>query len=163
MGLTTIFDAGTLKPKYELKKIIHFIKIQNIHSIKIFIFLKSRIFIQTKFIFLKIQNIHSNKIFIFLKPRIFIQTKYSFFKIQNIHSNKIFIFLKSRIFIQTKYSFFLKGPYRTGLGDKADIGGYLLTVLITAVTGRPTPAVNPVRIVALDLARLVDEPVGTPC
>merc|ERR1719309_721930 len=45
--------------------------------------------------------------------------------------------------------------------DKADIGGYLLTVLITAVTGRPTPAVNPVRIVALDLARLVDKPVGT--
>ena len=45
--------------------------------------------------------------------------------------------------------------------DKADIGGYLLTVLITAVTSGPTSAVNPVRIVALNLARLVDEPVGT--
>ena len=45
--------------------------------------------------------------------------------------------------------------------DKADIKGYLLAVLITAVTGRPTSAVNPVRIVALDLARLVDKPVGT--
>merc|ERR1712180_210077 len=43
----------------------------------------------------------------------------------------------------------------------ADILGYLLTVLITAVTGRPTSTVNPVRIVALDLARLVDKPVGT--
>merc|ERR1712002_975908 len=44
---------------------------------------------------------------------------------------------------------------------KADIGNYLLTVLITAVTGGPTSAVNPVRVVALDLARLVDKPVGT--
>merc|ERR1712180_446156 len=43
----------------------------------------------------------------------------------------------------------------------ADILGYLLTVLITAVTGRPTSAVNPVRVVALDLARLVDKSVGT--
>merc|ERR1711879_392753 len=45
--------------------------------------------------------------------------------------------------------------------DKGYIGGYLLAVLITAVTGRPTSAVNPVRVVALDLARLVDKPVGT--
>merc|ERR1719370_1459825 len=45
--------------------------------------------------------------------------------------------------------------------DTADIGNYLLAVLITAVTSGPTPAVNPVRIVALDLARLVDKPVGT--
>merc|ERR1719370_2005968 len=44
--------------------------------------------------------------------------------------------------------------------DTADIGNYLLAVLITAVTSGPTSAVNPVRIVALDLARLVDKPVG---
>merc|ERR1712180_196551 len=43
----------------------------------------------------------------------------------------------------------------------ADILGYLLTVLITAVTSGPTSAVNPVRVVALDLARLVDKSVGT--
>ena len=41
-------------------------KIQNIHSNKIFIFFK-------------IQSIHSKRLFIFLKYRIFIQTKYSFF------------------------------------------------------------------------------------
>ena len=45
--------------------------------------------------------------------------------------------------------------------DKADIKGYLLAVLITAVTGGPTSTVNPVRVVALDLARLIDKPVGT--
>ena len=39
------------RTKILVKKIIRFIKIQNIHSIKIFIFLKSRIFIQTKYSF----------------------------------------------------------------------------------------------------------------
>ena len=51
----------------------------------------TKIFVQKIIHFIKIQNIHSNKIFIFLKFRIFIQTKYSFFQIpeysfkQNIH------------------------------------------------------------------------------
>ena len=80
------------KTKILVKKIIHFIKIQNIHSIKIFIFLKSRIFIQ--------QNFH-------------------FFRIQNIHSKKVFIFFKSRLFIQKNIHFFKRGrrPYRPGLSD----------------------------------------------
>ena len=77
-----------------VQKIIHFIKIQKIHSKQIFIFLK-------------IQNIHSNK--------------YSFFfEIQNIHSKKLFIFIKSRIFIQKKYSFFSK----KALSPRARPGGY---------------------------------------
>ena len=101
------FWQGQTRTKIFVQIMIHFIKIQNIHSKQIFIFLK-------------IQNIHSNKIFIFLKSRIFIQKNYSFFqnpeysfkpnihffKNQNIHSKKLFIFLKSRIFIQRKYSFF---------------------------------------------------------
>ena len=43
-------DGGDIN-KILVKKIIHFIKIKNIQSIKIFIFLKSRIFIQTKYSF----------------------------------------------------------------------------------------------------------------
>ena len=50
-----------------VQKIIHFIKIQNVHSKQIFIFLK-------------VQNIHSKQIFIFLKSRIFIQKIIHFFK-----------------------------------------------------------------------------------
>ena len=42
---------GQTKTKILVQKIIHFIKIQNIHSNKIFIFLKFRIFIQTKYSF----------------------------------------------------------------------------------------------------------------
>ena len=74
------FWRGQTKSNIFIKKIIHFIKIQNIHSKQIVIFLK-------------IQNIHSRKLFIFLK-------------IQNIHSKQIFIFLKSRIFIQKIIHFF---------------------------------------------------------
>ena len=48
------FWRGQTRTKIFVQNIIHFIKIQNIHSNKIFIFFK-------------IQNIHSNKIFIFLK------------------------------------------------------------------------------------------------
>jgi len=50
---TTIFDAGKLKPKF-VQKIIHFIKIRNIHSKEIFMFSK-------------IQNFHSKQIFFFVK------------------------------------------------------------------------------------------------
>merc|ERR1711899_575798 len=53
------FCRGQTKTKISVQKIIHFIKI--------FIFLKSRILIQKNIHFFKIQNIHSNKIFIFLK------------------------------------------------------------------------------------------------
>ena len=54
------------RTKIFVQNIIHFIKIQNIHSKQIFIFFKSRIFIQKNYSF-------------FLKSRIFIQRKYSFF------------------------------------------------------------------------------------
>merc|ERR1711973_764691 len=70
--------------KILVKKIIHFTKIQNIHSIKIFIFLKSRIFIQTKYSF-------------FSNPEYSFKQNIHFSKIQNIHSNKIFIFLKRAV------------------------------------------------------------------
>ena len=60
------FWRGQTKVKIFIQKIIHFWKIQNIHSKQIFIFLN-------------IQNIHSKQIFIFLKSRIFIQKNYSFF------------------------------------------------------------------------------------
>ena len=78
------FWHGQTKTYILVQKIIHFIKIQNIHSKQIIIFLK-------------IQNVHLKQIFIFLKFRIFIQKNYSFFKIQNIHSNKIFISLKEAV------------------------------------------------------------------
>ena len=58
--------------KIFVQKIIHFIKIQNIHSKQIFIFFRNP-FIQINIHFLKIQNVHSKRIFIFCK-------------IQNIHS-----------------------------------------------------------------------------
>ena len=45
----TIFDGGKLKPEYLFKKIIYLFKI--IHSKQIFIFKKSRIFIQNKYSF----------------------------------------------------------------------------------------------------------------
>ena len=54
------------KTKMFIPEIIHFMKIQNIHSKQIFIFFKSRIFIQENYSF-------------FLKSQIFIQKKYSFF------------------------------------------------------------------------------------
>ena len=54
------------RTKIFVQNVIHFIKIQNIHSKQIFICLK-------------IQNIHSKEKIIFLKSRIFIQKKYSFF------------------------------------------------------------------------------------
>ena len=79
------FGRRQTKTKILVQKIIHFIKIQNIHSIKIFIFLKSRIFIQTKYSF-------------FLKSRIFIQTKYSFFQNpENSFKQNIHFFKKGRI------------------------------------------------------------------
>ena len=40
----------------------------------------TKIFVQKIIHFLKIQNIHSKQIFIFLKSRIFIQKNYSFFQ-----------------------------------------------------------------------------------
>ena len=60
------FWCGQTKTETFVQKIIHFIKIQNIHSKQIFTFLK-------------IQNIHSKEKIILLKSRIFIQKKYSFF------------------------------------------------------------------------------------
>ena len=91
---TTVFDEGKLKPKYVLKNLINFIKIQNIHSKQIFIFFKN-----PEYSFKA--NIH-----FFEYPEYSFKTNIHFFKIQNIHSKKLFIFLKSRIFIQPKYSFF---------------------------------------------------------
>ena len=72
------------RTKTFVQNIIHFIKIQNIHSKQIFIFLKSRIFIQTKYSFLS-------------NPEYSFKNNIHFFKIQNIHSNKIFIFLKRAV------------------------------------------------------------------
>ena len=69
------FWRGQTRTKIFVQNIIHFIKIQNIH-------------------FFKIQNIHSKQIFIFLKSRIFIQKIIHFFKNPNINSKKIFIFWK---------------------------------------------------------------------
>ena len=61
------FWHGQTKTKILVQKIIHFIRIQNIPSKQIFIFQKSRIFIQ-------------KKLFIFLKSRIFIPKNIHFFK-----------------------------------------------------------------------------------
>ena len=62
--LTTIFDAGILKPKY-LFKIYSFIKIQNIHTKQIHFF--------------KNPEYSFKKLFTLFKARIFIQQKFSFF------------------------------------------------------------------------------------
>ena len=91
--VTTIFDAGKLRPKCLLKKL--------------FILEKSKIFIQNKYSF-------------FQKSRIFIQTNIHFFKIQNIHSKK-YSFFKSQIFIQKNIHFFERdrigqGYPRMGMG-----------------------------------------------
>ena len=64
---------------------------------------------------MKIQNIHSKQIFIFLESRIFIQNKYSLFWNPECSLQKLFIFFKSRRFIQTKYLFFYKRMYQPGL------------------------------------------------
>ena len=71
------------KPKIFVPEIIHFIRIQNIHLIQIFIFFKPEYSFKAKIHFFKIQNIHSKKIFIL-------------FKIQNIHKKNIH-FLKEAV------------------------------------------------------------------
>ena len=75
--MTTVFDAGKLKPKYLFEKIIHFMKIQNIHSKQIFIFFRN-----LKYSFKKIFTFSKSSINI-KKIIVFLNAEYSFKR--NIH------------------------------------------------------------------------------
>ena len=77
---TTIFDAGKLKPKYLFKKLLNFVKIQNIHSkIILILFKKIRIFIQNRYQFFFNLEYSYKKSFMSLKSTIFIKN-IDFFK-----------------------------------------------------------------------------------
>ena len=65
--------------------------------------------------------IHSSKIFIQKKKKLFIQKKIHSKKKLSIHSKKIFIQKFFWLFIQWKYSFFWKMPYRPPLGGGGSI------------------------------------------
>ena len=70
--------------------------------------------------------IHSSKIFIQKKTKLFIKKKIHSKKKLSIHSKKIFIQKFFWLFIQWKYSFFWKMPYRLPLGG--GVKGFLNNV-----------------------------------
>ena len=76
---TTIFDAGQLKPKYLFKNDSSRKNPEYLFKTNIPFFKNPEYSFKANIKFLKNQKTHSKKLFILLKSPIFVQRKYSFF------------------------------------------------------------------------------------